>query len=147
MKNLVTNYTFDASEKTVTFNEFSAITLERVLIITNVTDGIIIYNFASQNLTGSVSTNILSLVYDTTTMDDADDLQIWYEDSDFVTYLDDVSESNITYIGKGRSGVSTGSYAWQVSKINETSGLVKTYASGSAEFSSSWHLRTVYPYS
>lgn len=147
MKNLITNYTFDASGKTITFNEFSSIVLERVLIATNVSDNIIIYNFADPNLSGSVSTNVLSLYYNTTTMEDSDKLQIWYEDSDFVTYLDDTSETNVTYIGKGRSGVSTGSFAWQVSKINETSGLVKTYASGSAEFSSSWHLRTIYPYS
>lgn len=80
MKVLVDNYTFDASAKTVTFDDHTAIALERVLLITNSTDGIIIFLFADPALKGSVATNVLTLDHDTTAMADTDDLQIWYWD-------------------------------------------------------------------
>lgn len=78
MKILVPNYTFDASAKTITFTDYVAITLENILLVTNVTDNVIIYNFADQG--GTVASNILTLDYDTTSMSDSDDLQIWYDD-------------------------------------------------------------------
>lgn len=81
MKKLITSYTFDASAKTITLSGYITIELERVLLITNVTDNVIIYNFAGIGKGGSVATNVLTLDYDTTTMDDADDLQIYYDDS------------------------------------------------------------------
>lgn len=79
MKKLITNYTFDASEKTITFADFTTIELNRVQLVTNETDGIIIFNFADTGLTGTVATNVLTLAYDTTSMDDADRLQIFYD--------------------------------------------------------------------
>lgn len=81
MKILVTSYTFDASAKTITFTGYGSISLESVLLITNVTDNIIIYNFAAVGKGGTVATNVLTLDYDTTSMDDADDLQIFYDDT------------------------------------------------------------------
>lgn len=81
MKILVLNYTFDASEKQITFTDYNPIILERVLLITNVTDGIIIYNFADPAKGGTASTNILTLAYDTTSMADSDKLQIFYDDN------------------------------------------------------------------
>lgn len=80
MKVLVTNYTFDASARTVTFSDYDALVLERVLLITNVTDGVIIYQFNAPAKGGTVATSVLTLEYDTTSMSDTDDLQIWYED-------------------------------------------------------------------
>lgn len=80
MKKLVSDYLFDASEKKVTFTDYNPIILERVLVITNVTDGIIIYNFADPAKGGSAATNVLTLEYDTATMDDTDKLQIFYDD-------------------------------------------------------------------
>lgn len=81
MKTLVTNYTFNASAKTVTFNGFTSIDLEKILVITNVTDNIIIYNFADSTKGGTVATNVLTLTYDTTSMSNTDKLQIWYDDT------------------------------------------------------------------
>lgn len=81
MKILVTNYTFSAAAKTITFGDYGSIVLDSVLLITNVTDNVIIYNFASAGLGGTVATNVLTLDYDTTSMADADDLQIFYEDT------------------------------------------------------------------
>lgn len=80
MKSLITNYTFDASAQTITFGDYAGITLDNVMLITNVTDQVIIYNFADSSKGGSVATNVLTLEYDTTSMSDTDDLQIWYWD-------------------------------------------------------------------
>jgi hypothetical protein len=79
MKQLITNYTFDASAKTITFGDFASIDLESVLVITNVTDNVLIYNFANPALGGIVGSNVLTLNYDTTSMDDTDSLQIFYD--------------------------------------------------------------------
>jgi len=80
MKILITNYSFNASAKTITFNDYASIDLERILLITNVTDNIIIYNFADPTKGGTVSGNVLTLTYNTTSMSNTDDLQIFYED-------------------------------------------------------------------
>lgn len=79
MKTLITNYTFDSSLKKITFNDYTTIDLSRVLLVTNVTDNIMIYNFANPALGGIVATNILTLDYDTTSMSSGDSLQIYYD--------------------------------------------------------------------
>ena len=81
MKILFEDYTFNASEKKITFNTRDTITLEKVLIITNVTDNIIIYNFANPQFGGTISNNVLTLNYDTTSMSNSDALQIFIENS------------------------------------------------------------------
>lgn len=81
MKTLISNYAFDASEKTITFSDYESIALRNILIITNVTDQIIIYNFADTTKGGSVATNVLTLEYDSSSMSDTDVLQIWYWDT------------------------------------------------------------------
>lgn len=82
MKVLVTNYTFNASAKTVTFNSYSTLELNRLLLITNATRNTIIYNFASPALGGTVSGNIITLLTDTSMMSNNDKLQIFYENED-----------------------------------------------------------------
>ena len=80
MKELIKDYIFDPTNKNVVFNNYDKIDLERVLLITNVTDNVIIYNFAIPEAGGHVvNNNILNLQYDTTTMSDTDKLQIFYE--------------------------------------------------------------------
>lgn len=78
-KKLVTSYTFDASAKTVASADFTS--LEKIQLITNVTDQIIIYNFADPTKGGSLTSTTLTLVYDTTSMADADKLQIFVDDT------------------------------------------------------------------
>lgn len=80
MKTLVTTYTFDASAKTIAFGGYVTINLERVLLIVNATDNVIIYNFADATKGGTVATNVLTLTYDTAAMDDTDKLLIYYDD-------------------------------------------------------------------
>ena len=79
MKILFENYSFDASTQTVTFNTTDVITLEQLLIITNVTTNKIIYNFADPNAGGSITNNVLTLDFDTTSMSSGDKLQIFVD--------------------------------------------------------------------
>jgi len=84
-KNLYSgDYTFDASERTVSID--GNYTQNKLLLITNVTDGIIIYNFAEDTLGASAISydndkelTTITLLYDTTSMDDSDALQIFTE--------------------------------------------------------------------
>lgn len=67
-------YTFDASEKKISFLE--DIELNRLLLITNITNNQIIYNFACDGYGGTLSKRVLTLEYDTTLMSDSDVTQI-----------------------------------------------------------------------
>lgn len=82
MKKLIPNgqYVFNAAAQTVTFSEYTSISLEGILLITNLVDNIIIYNFADIGYGGSVTGNVLTLAYNTTGMSNTDDLQIFYDD-------------------------------------------------------------------
>jgi len=82
MKVLVTNYTFNASAKTVTFNSYANVDQNRILLITNATKNTIIYNFASPALGGAVAGNVLTLNTNTAGMTNSDTLQIFYENED-----------------------------------------------------------------
>ena len=84
MKIKIDKYSFDASAKKVFFLDYEEIYLDRVLLITNVTDNIIVYNFADTTKGGSVSENALTLEYDTTAMEDSDKLLIFYEEADVI---------------------------------------------------------------
>ena len=83
-KKLAYNYKFDASALTVTISGYY--TLRKLVLICNVTDGAIIYNFADSAAGATVSYNditdetTISLVYNTTSMSDSDELQILIED-------------------------------------------------------------------
>lgn len=80
MKKRLTGYTFDASAQTVVHASFSDVTLAGIQLITNVTDGLVIYNFADATKGGTLSTDTLTLEYDTTSMSDTDELMILVED-------------------------------------------------------------------
>ena len=74
-----TNYTFAKATDTITFSGLGTVELEDILLITNVTDNIIIYNFASSTLGGTLTANVLTLTYDCDAMADADELQIFID--------------------------------------------------------------------
>ena len=80
MKVKVANYTFNKTAKQITFTDYNPILLNSVLLIVNVTDNIIIYNFADPTKGGTVATNVLTLAYDTSSMADSDKLLIYYDD-------------------------------------------------------------------
>lgn len=99
MKYLELNYVFDASAKTVQFLNWPSGTLKKegILLITNVEDGIIVYNFADPAKGGTLTPDgggdILTLDYDTTSMDDTDPLQIWIDDPSATVMIDDAGGS------------------------------------------------------
>lgn len=80
MKKRLTGATFDASAQTIVHPDFSDITLAGIQLITNVTDQVIIYNFADTTKGGTLATDTLTLEYDTTSMSDTDELMILVED-------------------------------------------------------------------
>lgn len=84
-KNLIRNYTFNAAAKTVAFS--GHYTLNQLLLITNATRNIIIYNFADATLGATRSYNsatditTFTLTYNTApAMANADILQIYVDD-------------------------------------------------------------------
>lgn len=81
MKILFETYTFNAASKQITFNTTDVVTLEQLLVITNVTTNRIIYNFADPSAGGSIVNNVLTLDYDTTSMSSADKLQIFIDNN------------------------------------------------------------------
>ena len=83
MKLLVDNYTFNPIAKTVTFNEYTTLNHASLLLITNVTVGAMIYNFAKATQVVTITGNVVHLnaSVDTTGMSATDDLQIFYEDA------------------------------------------------------------------
>lgn len=95
MKIKIPNYTFDASEKTITFTDYTTIRLDSVLLVTNVTDNITIYLFNDPALGGTVATNVLTLTYDTTAMADADKIQIFYDDGDINASTEEKQDDQI----------------------------------------------------
>ena len=80
MKLQISKYQFDKTAGTITFPDYAQMRLAGFLLITNVNDGIIIYNFADPAKGGILQGNILTLSYDTSGMDNADNLQVIYED-------------------------------------------------------------------
>ena len=70
-------YTFNPSTKVVSI-DFSVenVTKEFLLLITNVTDNKIIYNFGCEGYGCTIFKNSITLEYDTTSMSSTDDLQI-----------------------------------------------------------------------
>lgn len=81
MKIQIKNYTFNKTTKQVTFTDYTSIDLDSVLLITNVNTNTIIYNFACTGFGGTVSGNVLTLTYNTSSMADTDKLQIFYDDT------------------------------------------------------------------
>jgi hypothetical protein len=116
MKKLITGYQFLASTKVVNFppslyGPQNPVNLESLLLITNITRGQIIYNFADSAATGIAnSTSGFLLGYNTTSMSNNDKLQIFYdvpsEEYDFCSgYLTGYITGSGTSTGLYSSGV------------------------------------------
>ncbi len=73
---LRTDYTFDASEGTITFTD--SVNEDYLEVIINSTYEITIYNSVSLVATGTLVDKVLTLAYDTSSMSDDDTLQIFY---------------------------------------------------------------------
>ena len=106
---LNTYYIFDPAAKQVVIP--GGIPREKLILITNVTDNKVIYNFSDPELTATayqiatdirnVTTTRVTLAYDTTTMNAADKLQIIYDDFEETiqpaeTYHDAVNKMRVS---------------------------------------------------
>ena len=63
----------------------------------------------------------------------------------YALQLDNTSTTNMTYIGKAAVGSLTSSAVWQIQKLDQTSGLIITWA-GAAAFNQIWNNRTSLTY-
>lgn len=82
MKNIITTYAFDASAKTIDFSAYSGFDIKRLQAVINAKNGALIYCVAvPAKGYSSFASNILTLEFDTTAMDDTDPLQIIYLDN------------------------------------------------------------------
>jgi hypothetical protein len=64
-----------------------------------------------------------------------------------LTFLDDTTTANVTYIGQAAIGSDESQAVWQVKKVDETSGIIITWADGDANFDNIWNNRTSLTYS
>jgi hypothetical protein len=74
-------YSFNKTAKTITFSGMNFnLSLNKILLINNATANTLIYNFADSSA-GATSfvNNVLTLDYDTTSMNNTDILQIWVD--------------------------------------------------------------------
>jgi len=67
--------------------------------------------------------------------------------NDLALQLDDTSTANVTYIGTAAIGSATSSAVWKIKKIDETTGLVITWADGDDLFNNIWDNRASLSYS
>ena len=145
MKILITNYTFNAASRTVTFLGYSRILLDSILIITNVASNTIIYNFAGTGKGGTVSGNVLTLDFDTSAMSNSDPLQIYYEDAAIVpaTVQEQQNTEDLLYL-LSVQGNALGKLAEMVDGANIRAALQASAAViGGVTQSGSWTLTTV----
>jgi hypothetical protein len=77
---VIQNYTFNSITQTVRFNDYRTVYLAGIKLITNVTTGTIIFQFNDGTKNGTVSNNVVTLDYDTTSMSNTDQLMIIYEE-------------------------------------------------------------------
>ncbi|UDL16844.1 hypothetical protein SEA_ATUIN_181 [Arthrobacter phage Atuin] len=96
-KQVIKNYIFDAAAKTVTLTDFDKIDVSRLALITNVTRGVILFNFADPIKGATVSGNVITLSYYETGMQNTDKLRI-----DYNTPYGDTSYDRIT-VGNART--------------------------------------------
>ena len=83
MKKLITTYTFVASAKTLELSDYgAAFDIKGLLLVVNVTDNIVIYNFAVDGLGhSSVTDDVVTLeLAAITSMSNGDELLIYYDD-------------------------------------------------------------------
>lgn len=136
-KTLISDYSFSPGVTgTVTFTKTNGITLDNLLMITNVTRNVIIYNFADPAKGGTISTNVLTLDFDTSSQAGSDSLQIWYWKDDGRTLIrENSSNADILYIGEADNGTSTAASNWRITRLTKAGkSLDVDLADGNSKF-------------
>jgi hypothetical protein len=73
------DYTFNAAARTITFA--GDVTIEQLGVVTNLVYGVQIYNAMDPTKVGTLTGNVLSLTYDTSSMSNTNALQVFYGNS------------------------------------------------------------------
>lgn len=60
--------------------------------------------------------------------------------------VDDTTTANVVYIGHARIGEATDDAVWRIKRIDESSGVVITWADGNASFDNVWDNRASLTY-
>lgn len=144
---IIPTYVFDASAKTVTIIGPALLELEGLKLITNLVDGVLIYQFNNVLKGGTLAGNVVTLTYDTTAMSDTDELMIIYDtpgEGELTILFDEVT--TYTYVGYATPGTPTSSASWRIKRLTNASGNVE-YAEGSADFVNIWNNRVSLSYS
>ena len=156
---IVGGYIFDPAAKTITFTGLQyTITLANILLITNTTANTIIYNFADPT-SGAVSfaSNVLTLDYNTASMNATDALQIYidvesYEESlaTLLRRMNKLLESNAVVDSKLRQkvtieaiGANNSSNPTELNTTIPVSGTVTAAASGTYTVSNAVSFQSV----
>jgi len=87
---IIVNYSFDKVLKKITFGDFTSIALERILSITDMTNGVQIFSYRTpQYVAASVEGNVLTLLYDTNNdrFNNSDKLYIEYITDNYATVI------------------------------------------------------------
>jgi hypothetical protein len=124
------DYTFNAVAKTITFAD--PIVLEQLGIITNIVDGVRIYNPMDASASGTLSGQVLTLTYDTSSMSNSDKLQVFYGEEEGLSgilftitrLLKTIARAfNIVTTGTGRLSVDVNSVTGTVGTVTTVTGV------------------------
>jgi len=106
----ITNYTFDASSKAITFTDYETVLPESILSIENSSTGQFVYLKGNTSQALTVADNVVTLndSIDSTSMSDSDRLFIKYDDgnpysnTNLITGLKNLLDSIATYPATGK---------------------------------------------
>lgn len=133
MKKLINQYNFEPASGIVRFTEYpifpTGLNIENLLLITNVTSGIIIYNFTDPALGGIISGGNAVALYSpiVTQMQSGDKLQIFYDEPQEITRVVDYSPKGALVTN---SEVQTGIGTIISSNRNRLSWGITNYSTG-----------------
>ena len=143
---ILKSYTFNAASRTVTITGQLPISIEGLKLITNLVAGVIIYQFNAPLKGGTVSSNVITLEYDTTAMNNADALMIIYDqpgDGELTIRIDEVT--TYTYVGYSNPGTSEASASWRIKRMTNATGNI-LWADGNSNFDNVWANRLALTY-
>lgn len=134
---IITNYTFDASAKTITFNDIQP-DLKRINLITNLTSNhTVIYQFQKDSKGGTLASNVLTLTYDTTSMSDTDELKIEYNPPETIVQTGALDDDSDSLAQRGLTQLVTGFTASSVADLIPATNVSK-YAEIHVKLSGTW---------
>ncbi len=124
-KRIFQNYTFTPATRQITFVDYATIDKKKILGITNSTQNRVIYNPNSPGLGGTVSGNVLTLAFDTTTHGNNDDLIVAYENGTertavLTSAISEVSYLNVNSGGAGYTSIPTVAFVGNTSTVQPT---------------------------